>query len=265
MNHYTFFKNLHLGEKPFILPNAWDPLSAFILEQVGFKALGTTSWGMANARGQNDAEQCDFETFLKQTSAIIKAVSIPVTIDIESGYSDDHAEICEHVLQIARLGAVGINIEDSSKRSNTLRTVNDQAEILSKLKRVLQNEGYSEFFINARCDAFLVDDYCIDDALSRITTYQLSGADGIFIPGLNNEKVIERVIQSISIPVNLMAQKGLLNYQKATLLGINRLSIGNGLSDAAIPFIHQIANLMYKENDLTTLFDHHDVSIKFIE
>ena len=86
--------------------------------------MGTTSWGMANARGQNDAEQCDFETFLKQTSAIIKAVTIPVTVDIESGYSDDHSQICDHVLQIARLGAVGINIEDSSKLSNSLRNLN---------------------------------------------------------------------------------------------------------------------------------------------
>ncbi|WP_176365254.1 isocitrate lyase/PEP mutase family protein [Pseudoalteromonas ulvae] len=264
MNHYTFFKNLHLGEKPFILPNAWDPLSAIILEQVGFKALGTTSWGMANARGQNDSEQCDFETFLEQTRRIISAVKLPVTVDIESGYSDDHAQICEHVLQIARLGAVGINIEDSSKCSNSLRSMKDQAEILSKLKHVLRNEGYSEFFINARSDVFLVDDYCIDDALSRITTYQLSGADGIFLPGLNDEKVIEKVIQSISIPVNLMALKSLINYQKAALLGINRLSIGNGLSDATISFIHQIANLMYKENDLTALFDHPEMSLQLI-
>lgn len=263
MNHYTFFKNLHLGEKPFILPNAWDPLSAMILEQVGFKALGTTSWGMANARGQNDTEQCDFETFLKQTSAIIKAVSVPVTVDIESGYSDDHAEICEHVLQIAHLGAVGINIEDSSKRSKSLRTMNDQAEILSKLKHVLKNEGYSEFFINARSDVFLEGDFNIDDAIKRITTYQLSGADGVFLPGLNDEKMIKRVIQSISIPINLMAKKGLLDYPKATFLGINRLSIGNGLSDAAISFIHQIANLMYKENDLTTMFEHQDISVTF--
>ena len=264
MNHYTFFKNLHLGEKPLILPNAWDPLSAIILEHVGFKALGTTSWGMANARGQNDAEQCNFETFLKQTSAIIKAVSVPVTVDIESGYSDDHAEICEHVVQIARLGAVGINIEDSSKRTHSLRKINDQAEMLSKLKHALKNEGYSEFFINARSDVFLASNFSIDDVINRITTYQLSGADGIFLPGLNDDKLIKRVTQSVSIPVNLMAQKGLLDYQKATLLSINRLSIGNGLSDAAISFIHQIANLMYKENDLTTMFDHQDINLTFI-
>ena len=54
------FKDLHYQENGLIIGNAWDPLSAMIMQQQGFKAIGTTSWGIANSLGCQDGENIDF-------------------------------------------------------------------------------------------------------------------------------------------------------------------------------------------------------------
>ncbi|MDQ9093929.1 isocitrate lyase/PEP mutase family protein [Pseudoalteromonas haloplanktis] len=130
MNKFKIFHQLH--NDILLLPNAWDPLSALLLEQAGFAAIATTSWGMAQARGQQDGEQCSFAEFLNQLKPIVNAVSIPISVDIESGYSNDINTICQHVLAVTKLGAVGINIEDSDKKTGKLRTQKQQIAYLLK-------------------------------------------------------------------------------------------------------------------------------------
>lgn len=106
---------MHKQKELLFLPNAWDVVSALILEHAGFKAIGTTSWGIANSMGYKDGERIDFNELLMLVRKIISMVEIPVTVDIESGYSEHIDSAVENVLKVADLGAVGINIEDSLK------------------------------------------------------------------------------------------------------------------------------------------------------
>lgn len=111
------FNELHSSTEPLFLGNAWDLLSALILEKAGFKAIGTTSWGIANSLGYADGELIDFEKHLEIIKIITDNVKIPVSGDIEAGYSEDIDTIVNHVLRTADIGVAGINIEDSLKNN----------------------------------------------------------------------------------------------------------------------------------------------------
>ena len=125
------FKAMHYQKKAFLLPTVWDVQTAIILEQAGFKAIGTTSWGVANSLGYKDGQKISFDVIFSLARKIISAVNIPVSIDIESGYSEDPSSVVNNVLKLADLGVSGINIEDSLKHEKGLKNaeiLNDQNE-----------------------------------------------------------------------------------------------------------------------------------------
>ena len=115
MNKIQEFNELHSSKELLFLGNAWDLLSALSLEKAGFKAIGTTSWGIASSIGLRDGELIDFERHLGIIKTIVDNVKIPVSADIEAGYSEDPSKIIHHVLRTADVGVAGINIEDSLK------------------------------------------------------------------------------------------------------------------------------------------------------
>lgn len=135
MDKLSKFKAMHQQEDLLFLPNAWDVLSAVILEQTGFEAIGTTSWGVANSMGCSDGEKIPFEALLSSARKIVSAVNIPVTVDIESGFSHEVDDIVNNVLSIADIGAVGINIEDSLKAEPGLKDKNKQGDLINKIRQ----------------------------------------------------------------------------------------------------------------------------------
>ncbi|TMN73984.1 hypothetical protein CWB85_02160 [Pseudoalteromonas sp. S1727] len=234
MNKFKIFHQLH--NDILLLPNAWDPLSALLLEQAGFAAIATTSWGMAQARGQQDGEQCSFAEFLNQLKPIVNAVSIPISVDIESGYSNDINTICQHVLAVAKLGAVGINIEDSDIKTGKLRTQKQQIAILSAIKETLNKHGFSQLFINARTDCFL-QTAKIGPTITRSLAYQAAGIDGVFVPGLTDSAAIKQLKTALSVPLNIMADDLATDSNSLFTQGVQRFSLGNSLFDATKHFI----------------------------
>ncbi len=111
---------MHDQSELLFLPNAWDVLSAIILEQAGFKAIGTTSWGVANAMGYKDGEKIQFDDLFTLVKKMVSVIEIPITVDIEAGYSENITVVTDNVLKIADLGVSGINIEDSLKNKFAL-------------------------------------------------------------------------------------------------------------------------------------------------
>ncbi|MBB1434989.1 MULTISPECIES: isocitrate lyase/PEP mutase family protein [Pseudoalteromonas] len=245
MNKYQTFHQLHKQEQLFLLPNAWDPLSARILADAGFAAIATTSWGMAQSRGQEDGEQCSFEEFISQLKPIIDAVNIAVSVDIESGYSNDVSTICQHVLAVAKLGAVGINIEDSDKKTAQLRSLEHQVEILKAIKNTLKKYGFSQLFINARTDCYSQNMASLEHVITRSLAYQDAGVDGIFIPGLSDLTAIKQITTTLKVPLNVMAQPlksdflcdNSSNSSSLFAHGVQRYTLGNALFDATKAYI----------------------------
>lgn len=106
------FRYLHVQDKPLALPNAWDAGSARLFESLGAAAIATTSAGVARSLGYQDGRQLPISEVTALAFRIMHVVSVPVTFDIENGYSDDPKLVASYVMRLADLGIAGINIED---------------------------------------------------------------------------------------------------------------------------------------------------------
>lgn len=255
MDKLSKFKAMHQQDDLFFLPNSWDVLSAVILEQTGFEAIGTTSWGVANSMGFSDGEKIPFEALLSSARKIVSAVNIPVTVDIESGFSHEVDDIVNNVLSIADIGAVGINIEDSLKAEPGLKDKNKQGALIEKIRQKLDCNGYKAFFINARIDTYLYLNNPLNETINRSLNYLASGADGVFVPGLHQSEEIKNLTNAIKAPLNIMSLPRLTETAHLSELGVKRFSIGNALSDATISFIEEKANTLLNKKDTSSLYN----------
>jgi 2-methylisocitrate lyase-like PEP mutase family enzyme len=231
MDKYQLFHQLHHQPTGFVLANAWDLSSAQFIQAAGAKALATTSWGIAASLGLADGENISFQTQLALVKSLTKHIHIPLTVDIESGYSNDPQQISQNVLALAKLGIVGINIEDSNKETNALRSIEQQCTIISEIKKVLNENGFGSLFINARTDTFFVSDRPFQATLERAKAYQNAGADGLFVPGLTNIEQITSLTNAIDMPLNVMAMSNFNSAKAAFAGGAKRFSLGNSLYD----------------------------------
>ncbi|MEK4762506.1 isocitrate lyase/phosphoenolpyruvate mutase family protein [Viridibacillus sp. FSL E2-0187] len=249
------FNELHSSTEPLFLGNAWDLLSALILEKAGFKAIGTTSWGIANSLGYADGELIDFEKHLEIIKIITDNVKIPVSGDIEAGYSEDIDTIVNHVLRTADIGVAGINIEDSLKKQQGLRELKDHCNLLTKIRTTLDQNGFKDFYINARTDTYLQMENPLSETIIRTRAYVESGASGIFIPGLIKEDEIKEIAFLIGAPLNILSLPGLTNCNKLKDIGVKRFSFGNALSDKVIAFLEKNATQILELKDTSLLYE----------
>lgn len=254
MNKLLNFKKMHNQHDLLFLPNAWDVLSAILIERAGFQAIATSSAGAANAMGHQDGERIHFNELAALVKKIITAVDIPVTVDIESGYAQDRSNIVENALHIADLGAAGINIEDSLKETIGLQNKERHGELLASIRENLNRHGYNDFFINARIDCYLQQEQAFDEALERAHHYVANSADGIFVPGIQKSEEIKKLAASIKVPLNVMSLPNLTDADKLHQLGVKRFSVGNAFSDASICFIENTAQQLLSHKNTETLY-----------
>jgi 2-methylisocitrate lyase-like PEP mutase family enzyme len=240
MNRIQRFKELHQAEKMLLLGNAWDLPSALALERSGFQAIGTTSWGIAQSRGYGDGEQLDFAVHVSIVKSMVSRVNVPVSADIESGYGQDDAAIIANVLRIADAGASGINIEDSPKQQADLRETGLHGDLIAGIRTALDNNGFRDFYINARVDAF-VRKLGLTETIDRAKAYVNSGASGIFVPFLKDDEDIRLAAAQISAPLNVMYVDGLANAAELEALGVKRQSFGGTFYRRTFDFLERSA------------------------
>src|SRR5882757_5574393 len=108
------FRSLHQGPALLLLPNAWDAVTARLIESLGAKAIATTSAGLAWSRGYPDGNALPDDQLIAATCDIARVTRVPLTVDIEAGYSDDPRGVARLVARVVAAGAVGINIEDGA-------------------------------------------------------------------------------------------------------------------------------------------------------
>lgn len=255
MNNIQQFNELHKSEEMLFLGNAWDLLSALTLEKVGFNAIGTTSWGIANSLGCVDGELIDFDRHLAIIKTITENVNIPVSADIEAGYSEDMEEIVDNVLRTASIGVAGINIEDSLKKQKGLRDISQHCVLLSNIRTALDKNGYKNFYINARTDTYLQTENAFAETMERAKAYVESGASGIFVPGMTSDQEIKEIASTIIAPLNVMSLPGLTNCNKLKELGVKRFSFGNALSDKYIAFLEKEAEQLVGTMSTSHLYE----------
>ena len=223
----TIFHDLHTEPGVLILPNAWDAGSARLFEDSGAKAIATTSAGVAWALGYPDGDALPISKLAAVVSGITNIIKIPLSVDVEGGYSDDPNTVAENVKQVIDAGAVGINIEDGEGTADSLVLKIEQIRKMANLAGV-------KLFINARTDVYLNEigtpESRAAETISRAARYRNAGADGFFVPLLTEPADIKTVAQEVKMPLNIMAWPDLPPASDLSLLSVKRLSSG-----AAIP------------------------------
>ena len=215
---------------PLVLPNAWDVASALIVEAAGAKAVATTSGAVAWSLGAPDGDELDRDLAVDLVARIAKAVKVPVTADIESGFGKDAGEVGDTARAISEAGASGVNIEDGHK--GTLRDAQEQKERLAAA-----HEAAPELYINARIDVFLrgIGDPAdrLRLTLDRAQTYLEAGASGIFVPGVTDLDVVKQLAAGIDAPLSVLAGPGAPAVGEFAAAGAARVSVGTAIAEAA--------------------------------
>jgi len=231
----SILRQLHAGPKILVLPNAWDVASARIFEAAGFPAVATTSAGVANSLGYPDGQHVSREEMLDVIDRIVRAVSIPVTADVESGYGDPEGT----AKALADIGAAGMNLEDSATAD-----ARELADIPTQVKIIQTVRSTADLVINARTDVFLmsIGDPAtrLDRAIERLKAYQAAGADCVFVPGVRDAETI-RALAALG-RINILAVAGTPPIAELERLGVARVSIGSGAMRASMGLTQRIAN-----------------------
>lgn len=222
------FVALHRQPRPLLLANAWDAASARLWQEEGAPAIATASAAVSWARGYPDGGALPRLALLDSLRDIVRVTSVPVTVDLEDGYSDDPDAVAELVAEVVALGAVGINLEDAGA---------DPQKLVSKIDAVRRRLGPAPLFINARTDVYLrgmaTGDAAVREAVSRLTRYAAAGADGGFVPGLTALDAIAAISAAVPVALNIMALPGLPPPAMLAEAGVRRISTGPGLFKAA--------------------------------
>ncbi|CAM5683377.1 2-methylisocitrate lyase [Streptomyces violarus] len=188
----TAFAGLHHADEPLLLPNAWDCASARALAGQGFRAVATTSLGVAAAAGLPDGEAATREETLRLAFALGSEPFL-VSVDAEGGFSEDPDEVAEFARELYAVGVVGINLEDG------LGPAGRHAAKIAAVK-----EAVPGLFVNARTDTHWLGDGDVADTFARLDAYQQAGADGLFVPGLTDLRQIATLVRRVHAPLNVL-------------------------------------------------------------
>ncbi|RAJ58847.1 2-methylisocitrate lyase-like PEP mutase family enzyme [Streptomyces sp. Amel2xB2] len=226
---FRAFRALHHGTRPLLLPNAWDHASAAALHRRGFPAVGTTSLGIAAAAGLPDGSGAARGETLELGRGLAR-LPVPVSVDVEGGFSDDPAEVAALGAELARAGVAGVNVEDG--RSDG--TLTDPALHAAKVTALKEAAPY--LFVNARTDThWLGTDPTTAGALRRCAAYVRAGADGVFVPGLVAADDIAALAGELgTTPLNVLYSPAHHTWDALTASGAARVSLGSLLYRAAL-------------------------------
>ena len=238
------FRRMHEETPILVLANAWDVVSARLVESLpGCRAIATSSAAVAWALGYADGEVIAPDEMLEAVRRIAAAVQVPVTADLEAGYGDARAT-AEAAIEA---GAVGLNLEDGIGEAS-LVSIEEHARRIEAIR-----ELDFPLVINARTDVYLagLDDF--DDAVARANAYLDAGADCAFVPGVVDELTIARLVRAIDGPVSVLATAASPPAAELERLGVARVSVGSGLARVALARAWDTARTLHLEGNFAVL------------
>lgn len=245
------FRALHARGELLILPNAWDAASAKLAETAGAKAIATSSAALAWCHGYPDGELLPVAVFIAAMKEIVRIAMAPVSVDSEMGFSDTPQGAVDFVCTLIDAGAVGINLEDRTAQPELLAAKIKAIKVAVKAKD-------ADIFINARTDVYLhdlvSDDAKLEEAIRRGKLYRDAGADGLFVPALNDLSGIRGVVQAVDLPVNILTMKATPPIAQLKDAGVRRVSAGAGISRAAYGAAVRAAKMFLDDGKYDAMF-----------
>jgi 2-methylisocitrate lyase-like PEP mutase family enzyme len=238
-------RKLHHGPRILALPNAWDVVSARILEELGYPAIATSSAAVAFSLGYPDGQRISRHEMLDAVSRITRAVGVPVTADLESGYGKTPEEIADFTEAMLAAGAAGLNFEDVTGDDESthvelglqvrkIRTIRDTSAALGV-----------PVVINARTDIYLMpigpQATRFERTVERLRAYREAGADCLFVPGLCDRDTIAKLVKTMDAPLNILASEGCPSLDELEKMGVARVSAGSSAMRAALGAFQRVA------------------------
>jgi 2-methylisocitrate lyase-like PEP mutase family enzyme len=245
----ALFSKLHSGPDILVLPNAWDAISARIVEREGFPAGATGSAGVAAVLGYPDGQRIPRREMLYMVGRICAAVNVPITADVEAGY-DDPVQTARDVIAA---GGVGMNFEDMV--DHVLLPLDEQIAKIRAIKAAVQS--LPGFVLNARSDIFLArhgeEGGRFDRIVERLNAYREAGADCLFAPGIADADTIGRLTKAVKGPLNILATVGTPPVSELQRLGVRRVSLGSGPSRVSLGALQRLARKLRDEGSFEPL------------
>lgn len=244
------FRKLHSSPRILVLPNAWDAISARIVEAEGFRAAATGSAGIAAVLGYPDGERIPREEMMFMVSRMAAAVDVPLAADVEAGYGDPAGTARE----VIAAGAVGMNLEDMVDQD--LVPLQDQLGKIRAVKAAADASGVP-LVLNARTDIFLArhgdEATRFDRAVERLNAFHDAGADCLFAPGVVDAETIERLAGAVEGPLNILAGVGTPSIPELQRLGVKRISLGSGTQRVTLGALQRFARWVRDEGTFAPL------------
>lgn len=222
-------KALHEGSETFLIPGPWDIASARVFEALGFKALATTSGGLAYALGKVDGE-VTLDEKVAHCRALSRATQIPITADLENGYSHDPEGVAETIRRIAETGVAGGSIEDWG--GDDIYGFDHAVERIEAAVEAARSLDFP-FAVIGRCENLLRKKNDMDDTIRRLQAYEAAGVDVLFAPGLRTAEEVRTVVNEINKPLSVVAMTPNLTLGELAEAGARRVSIGGAMAMAA--------------------------------
>jgi 2-methylisocitrate lyase-like PEP mutase family enzyme len=234
------FRALHAGPTILVLPNAWDVISARVYEDAGFPAVATSSAGLANSLGYADGNVLEVDLHLATLERMVRALDVPLSADVESGYAPDIASLAQFVRRLAQTGVAGYNLEDGLYEKEVF-PIGEAAARVAAAK-----DAAPDVFLNARTDIYLAHIGSpakrFDATVERLRAYAEAGADGVFVPGVADAETIRRLAASVSLPLNVLAGPTLADAAALQRLGVRRVSVGSSVMRRTLGVLREIAH-----------------------
>ena len=231
----------------FVIPNPWDVGSARYLQGLGFKALASTSAGMAWAQGYAD-NAITRDMALAHLTELVAATDVPINADFEGGFAVDPAGVFDSVALAVRAGVAGLSIEDSTGQAAApLFDLALATERIRAARRAIDVAG-GETLLVGRAECFLVGRPDLNETITRLQAYANAGADCLYAPGIRTREQISAVVAAVAPkPVNLLYAWPDMTVVDLAALGVRRISVGGAMARAAWGGLQRAAQLLATE------------------
>jgi 2-methylisocitrate lyase-like PEP mutase family enzyme len=239
-------RDLHYSGTLVVFPNIWDPLGAALLENLNFPAIATASASVAFANGYDDGQNIPFTSLLTLLKRIVNSVSVPVSADIESGFAETDTELKQNIRLLLEAGIVGINVEDTDKKTDSLLSVELASQRIRLIRQTSEEVGVP-LFINARSDVYLrgkgfdTPAAKLEESLKRGFAYKAAGADCFYPITMSRKEDIQKTVDQLKMPVNVVIMEGIPDLKILSDMGVARVSLGPGFLKIAIQSMKKLA------------------------
>lgn len=252
MNHYEEFKKLHYTKTPLLIGNVWDAISTNAAKKAGYEVVNVSSHPVADMLGYADGQNMSFDEIFFISKRIQASTPLHVSVDIEAGYTDNTDILNHYVERLVDIGICGINLEDgiTNGEERKLAEVSVLENKIKSIKTYLKSKE-KDIFINARIDTYTTKHpEAFNETLNRAQIYEAAGADGVFVPLIEDDHEIKTLLDTVQIALNVFVTPKLNDYDHIQSLGVHRISSGNKVQAKVNDLTNEIFEDLFQNKNL---------------